>query len=259
MDPRSGIEATKFPIPVYVSCCDPEEGSDTETCDCISYLISSLYMNVFKRFWTCDLTFSPSGDVNPHDVVHGGLRSSHMSGEWFTTLCYLSSKIRIFDFFHVQGLNIFASTLSNFRWSFRGAWTADFSFLSLYYSQCPYRSYIKHFFVSIPIGSIPRSGHDRESWSPRIGDWNARIGIFKFLSKDKRQYLNFFDENQNYPRWKLWIITCCLYRNLNILISSISTDYTSLQGPYQLFIGRLARFGRPISHFIESDTYMNFV
>jgi hypothetical protein len=65
----------------YVPCCDAEEGYDTETCDRISYHISYLSINVLKRLWTCDLTFSPSGQVNPHDIVRGGLRSAHMPGE----------------------------------------------------------------------------------------------------------------------------------------------------------------------------------
>jgi hypothetical protein len=39
--------------------------------------------------------------------------------EFFRTLCCLYSKMTVFDFFHIQGLHIFAGTLSDFRRSAR--------------------------------------------------------------------------------------------------------------------------------------------
>jgi hypothetical protein len=72
----------------YASCCDAEEGSNTQTCDRIPYHIYYLSIHVFKRLWTCDLIFSPSGDVNPYDIVCGGLRSSHMSGEGLSVISH---------------------------------------------------------------------------------------------------------------------------------------------------------------------------
>jgi hypothetical protein len=75
----------------YVPCCDAEEGSDTETCDPISYHISYLYINVFKRLWTYNMTFSHSGDVHPHDIVRGGLISSQKSGEGLSIISHVTA------------------------------------------------------------------------------------------------------------------------------------------------------------------------
>jgi hypothetical protein len=77
----------------YVPCCGAEEGSDTSPCDRISYHISYLSINFFKHLWTCVLTSSPSGDVNPHDIVEDSdhltcsgrdLASYHMSRQGHT-------------------------------------------------------------------------------------------------------------------------------------------------------------------------------
>jgi hypothetical protein len=44
--------------------------------------------------------------------------------------------------------------------------------------------------------------------------------------------------------------------NSKILLSFISTSF---QAPCQVFLGRLARFGKPISDLIESDIHIDFV
>jgi hypothetical protein len=62
-----------------------------ETCDRISYHISYLFINVFERFLTCDLTFSPSGDENLHDILRGGLRSSHMLEEGLSLISHVTA------------------------------------------------------------------------------------------------------------------------------------------------------------------------
>jgi hypothetical protein len=42
-----------------------------------------------------DLTFSPFGDVNPHDIVRGGIRSSHMSGEGLSVILHVTAGIYV--------------------------------------------------------------------------------------------------------------------------------------------------------------------
>jgi hypothetical protein len=51
----------------------------------------SMSINVFENLWICDLTFSPSGDVNPHDILRGGLRSSHISGEGLSVISHVTA------------------------------------------------------------------------------------------------------------------------------------------------------------------------
>jgi hypothetical protein len=55
-------------------------------------------------------------------------KHSYPPWELCATLYCSYLRISVFDFFHIQGLHIFASTLSYFRWSARAAETADFSF-----------------------------------------------------------------------------------------------------------------------------------
>jgi hypothetical protein len=54
--------------------------------------------------------------------------------ESFTTSCCRSSKINVCDFFHIQGLHIFASIVSDFYRSSCTAWFINFSFHWLWYS-----------------------------------------------------------------------------------------------------------------------------
>jgi hypothetical protein len=57
----------------------------------VFHIIFRIYPFAFKCLWTCNLTFSHSGDVNPHDIVREGLRSSHMSGEGLSVISHITA------------------------------------------------------------------------------------------------------------------------------------------------------------------------
>jgi hypothetical protein len=92
---------------------------------------SSEYPIVPRRSYSRDKI--PAHRPNPD--TFGGQLSSVLW--WKSKLCFLrrtatpcclSWNLNIFDFFHIQGRQIFASNLSDFPWSIAAALTADFSF-----------------------------------------------------------------------------------------------------------------------------------
>jgi hypothetical protein len=87
---------------------------------CIDFLeMKCIYSRVPRRRYSRDKI--PAHRANPDTSVLLGKfpppcdeNQNYTSWELFATHCCLSWILNIFDFFHIQGLHIFASTLSDF-------------------------------------------------------------------------------------------------------------------------------------------------
>jgi hypothetical protein len=90
----------------------------------------SEYVIKLNEFDHSDFWESRNGNISI-----SSMNRNSASWEWFAIPCCSYSKISIFRFFHIHWLHAFGSTLSDFRWAFRAAWTANHSFSWIGYSD----------------------------------------------------------------------------------------------------------------------------
>jgi hypothetical protein len=117
-----------------------------------------------RETWLCSLSFSPLC-----------WKSKLYSLGIVCNIMMSVSKMKYFRFIHIQGLHIFASTLSDFRWSTREVLTADFSLHWLWCPQSLQVSDVAYSIVVSDIRGVPRSRHHHELWLSQICNWIERI------------------------------------------------------------------------------------
>jgi hypothetical protein len=113
-------------IPKRSICNDPAETTNI-------WDFSSKHPIAQRRSYSCDNTSMCQANRDISHLLAKFLPSSYENRsypprELFATPCCWCLEINAFDFFHIQGLHIFASTLSDLDQWICMAWITDFSF-----------------------------------------------------------------------------------------------------------------------------------
>jgi hypothetical protein len=155
----------------------------------------------------------------------------------------------VFDFFYIQGLRIFASTLSDFCRSIREVWTNDGSFPCLWFSSSLYISGIAYCIATSAIHFLPNPCHSVELWTFQM--WlKGTSWIIRESAKVEMWISRFL-------RWKSKLCSMGTIYDIGLFVVHItsfhflspftSKDDIFFQASYQIFVVWPARLGEKIS------------
>jgi hypothetical protein len=161
---------------------------------------------------------------------------------WTSELCSLriidstflfGMNSKFFVSFHLQGLHIVASIMSDFRCWGHTAWKDRLSFCFLWYSHSPQIFEVPYFVIVIGVHFAPNHSHPVDYWTFQFGSWIRLIG--SLMNLRKWAFKQWIHNRSCGKHWNKW--------NRFAAIKVFTTRLARAENSEPTILGRRERFG----------------